>query len=188
MATAARNVKYTEKPVYGSLAYDYGETEIYRERTQRPVERQVIIPAPPRIKEQAAAAAKVKTKQSVSPFAMIGYACAAVLIVFTLMAKIQLTEITDTSAHLEQQLSDLKVAQNRLLINYEKAFNLTEIEEYATTQLGMQRPRDEQIFYLESTVPDKAVILSGEDEDKTGLGDRIFDALSSIAEYFKQNQ
>ncbi len=185
MAAAAKNVKYGDNAVYGSLAYDYGRTGAYRERMDRPVDKQVIIPAAPRIKEQEKSVSRVKTKQSVSPVAIIGFACAAVLIVFSLMAKIQLTEITDTSAQLEEQMSDLKVAQNRLLINYEKAFNLTEIEEYATTQLGMQRPRDEQVFYLESTIPDKAVILSGKDEEKVGFGERVFDALSSIAEYFR---
>ncbi|MFB0921675.1 MAG: cell division protein FtsL [Oscillospiraceae bacterium] len=185
MAAAAKNVKYGDNAVYGSLAYDYGRTGAYRETMDRPVDRQVIIPAPPRIREHEASATRVKTKQSVSPLAIVGYACAAVLIVFSLMAKIQLTEITDTSAQLEEQLSDLKVAQNRLLINYEKAFNLTEIEEYASSQLGMQRPRDEQVFYLESTVPDKAVILSGKDEEKLGFGERVFDALASIAEYFR---
>ena len=142
MAAAAKDVKYGDSAVYGSLAYDYGRAGTYREKMDRPVDRQVIIPAPPRIREQAMADARVKTRQSVAPLAIIGYVCAAILIVFTLMAKIQLTEVTDTSAQLEEQLSDLKVAQNRLLINYEKAFNLTEIEEYATTQLGMQRPRD----------------------------------------------
>ena len=186
MAAATKNAKYPSSPVYGSLAYDYGRAETYREKMDRPVDRQVIIPAPPRIREQTATAAKVKTKQGVSPLAIIGYACAAILIVFTLMAKIQLTEVTDTSAQLEEQLSDLNTAQNRLRINYEKAFNLTEIEEYATTQLGMQRPRDEQVYYLESTVPDKAVILSGkDDENKASFVDRVFDAFSSIAEYFK---
>ena len=178
MAAPVKNAKYGANTVYGSLAYDYGKTETYRERMDRPVERQVIIPAPPRITEQ------VKTKQSIAPLAIIGYACAAILVVFSLMAKVQLTEVTDTSAQLEQQLGELNVAQNRLLINYEKAFNLTEIEEYATTQLGMQRPREEQVIYLENTVPDKAVILSGAD-DKVSLGDRVFDALSSLAEYFR---
>lgn len=185
MAAAAKNVKYGDNAVYGSLAYDYGRAGAYREKMDRPVERQVIIPAPPRIREQEETAARVRTRQSVAPLAIIGYVCAAILIVFTLMAKIQLTEVTDTSAQLEEQLSDLKTAQNRLLINYEKAFNLTEIEEYATKQLGMQRPRDEQVFYLESTVPDKAVILGGKDENKVGFGERVFDALSSIAEYFR---
>lgn len=184
MATPAKNAKYGTNAVYGSLAYDYGRAGTYREKMDRPVERQVIIPAPPRIREQAAAAARVKTKQGIAPLAMIGYACAAILVVFSLMAKIQLTSVTNSSAQLETQLSDLNVAQNRILINYEKAFNLTSIEEYATTQLGMQRPREEQVFYLESTVPDKAVIISSSD-NKVGFGDRVFDSLASIAEYFK---
>lgn len=183
MAAAPQRTTNGANAVYGSLAYDYGRVGTYREKIDRPVDQQVIIPAPPKIREQTVAAG-AKTRQSVSPMAVVGFVCAAILLVFTLMAKIQLTEITDTSAHLEQQLTELKVAQNRLLINYEKAFNLTDIEEYATTQLGMQRPREEQLFYLSSTVPDKAVIISGED-DQDSFGDRVFDALSSIAEYFR---
>jgi len=184
MAAATKNTGHTAHAVYGSMAYDYGRAETYREKIDRPVDRQVIIPAAPRIREQTVAETGAKTRQAVAPTAVIGFICAAILLVFTLMAKIQLTEVTDTSAHLEQQLGELQVAQNRLLINYEKAFNLTDIEEYATTQLGMQRPREEQVFYLSSSVPDKAVILSGEDNDDS-FGDRVFDALSSIAEYFR---
>lgn len=184
MTASTKNAKYNASPVYGSLAYDYGKAGTYREKMDRPVERQVIIPAPPKIREQAAAATQVKTKQGIAPLAILGYACAAILVIFSLMAKIQLTEVTDTSAQLETQLTDLNVAQNRLLINYEKAFNLTEIEEYATAQLGMQRPREEQVFYLENTVPDKAVIISSS-ENNDSFADRVFDALASISEYFK---
>lgn len=183
MAASTKNAKYNASPVYGSLAYDYGRAGTYREKADRPVERQVIIPAPPKIREQAAAATQVKTKQGIAPLALLGYACAAILVIFSLMAKIQLTEVTDTSAQLETQLTDLNVAQNRLLINYENAFNLTEIEEYATTELGMKRLREEQVFYLENTVPDKAVIISSENDDS--FADRVFDALASISEYFK---
>lgn len=178
---AERNNPAYGSGVYGSLAYDYGKALPGRDR---PVDRQVIIPAAPGIREQERVARRVRTKQSLSPTAVIGTVCAAALLVFTLMARIQLTEATDTAAHLEQQLIELEVAQNRLLIDYERAFNLTEIEEYATRELGMQRPRDEQIHYLSSAVPDKAVILSGESEGR-GFGDRLFDALSSIAEYFR---
>lgn len=184
MAVSVNNAKHSANTVYGSLAYDYGRTGTYREKMDRPVDRQVIIPAPQRIREEAVAAARAKTRQSVAPLSIIGFACAAILVVFSLMAKIQLTEVTDISVGLEQQLSDLNVAQNRLLIDYEKAFNLTEIEEYAVSELGMQRPRDDQVYYLDNTVPDKAVIIddkNGED----GFGDRVFDALSSIAEYFR---
>ena len=184
MAATAKSPRYGNNATYGSLAYDPNRVARYHERIDRPVDRQVIIPAAPRIKEEVAAAARVRTNQAISPLAIIGYVCAAILVIFTLMAKVQLTEVTDASANLEQQLSDLDVAQNRLLIDYEKAFNMTEIEEYATSQLGMQRPRDEQVFYLDSTVPDKAVIID-EKETENGFGDRILDALSSIAEYFR---
>ncbi|NLT64862.1 MAG: cell division protein FtsL [Clostridiales bacterium] len=184
MASSVKNPRYGAGVTYGSLAYDYNKSARYHEKMDRPVERQIIIPAPPKIREEASAAARADTKQSVAPLAIIGYICAAILIVFSLMAKIQLTAVTDQSASFEQQLSELRVAQNRLLIDYEKAFNLTEIEEYASRELGMHRPRDEQVFYFDSAVPDKAVIIDGKDA-KGGFGDRIMDALSSIAEYFR---
>lgn len=184
MAASAKNPVYDANAIYGSLAYDYSKAAPYHEGMGRPVERQVIIPAPPKIKEEVAVRAKVQTNQAVSPFAIIGFACAAILLVFTLMAKIQLTTVTNDTVTLENQLSDLKVAQNRLLINYEKAFNLTEIEENATKSLGMQRPRDEQIFYLDSNVPDKAVVMNN-NGTKSGFVERVFDAISSISEYFK---
>ena len=179
MAAASKQSRYVGSAVYGSLAYDYGRVGDFSER---PASRQLVIPAPPQIREEVIGQARVRTRQSVSPFAIIGYLCAAALLVFTLMAKIQLTAVTDESAHLEAQLSELQVAQNRLLIDYERAFNLTEIEEYATNALGMQRPRDEQLYYLSSSVPDKAVIMEG---DNVSFGDRIFDLLASLSEYFR---
>ncbi len=184
MAASVKNPRYNASAVYGSLAFDYSKAAPYQEGMGRPVERQVIIPAPPKIREEAAVRARVQTNQAVSPFALIGFVCAAILIVFTLMAKIQLTSATNETVKLENQLSELKVAQNRLSINYEKAFNLTEIEEYATKNLGMQRPRDEQIYYLDSSVPDKAVVIT-DSGAKNGFVERLFDAISSISEYFK---
>lgn len=180
MAAVSKQSRYGESGVYGSLAYDYGRVGDFNDR---PAGRQLVIPAPPRIREEVVGQARVRMRQSISPFAVIGYLCAAVLVVFTLMAKIQLTAVTDQSAHLEVQLAELQVAQNRLLINYEKAFNLTEIEEYASNTLGMQRPRDEQLYYLSSAVPDKAVILEGGGSES--FGDRIFDLLASLSEYFR---
>lgn len=172
-------------PVDGSLAYDLESTVAYPDRRRyREEERKVVIPAPPVVEDRTAVRAKVRTQQALSPIALIGFACAAVLLVFTLMAKIQLTMVTDEAVQLESQLSELKLDQSRLLIKYESAFNLTEIEEYATSVLGMQRPREEQIVYLNSSVPDKAVILDGE-KDSYGLSDRLYDMLRSIGEYFK---
>ncbi|NLW65874.1 MAG: cell division protein FtsL [Clostridiales bacterium] len=149
----------------------------------REEERRVVIPAPPAVEEQTAARTRVKNSQALSPVAVIGLLCSAVLLVFMLMARIQFTALSDKAVALEQQLSDLEVEQTRLLIDYESVFNMTEIEDYATSVLGMQRPRDEQIFYLNSSVPDKAVVIEGADDEKGPL-DRLLDMLASIGEYF----
>ena len=151
---------------------------------EREAERKVVIPAAPNVGEKAAHKVKVKNSQSVSPVAVIGIACAAVLMVFVLMARIQFTAVSDEAVALEQQLDDLMVERTRLLIGYESAFNMTEIEEYASTTLGMQRPREEQIYYINSSVPDKAVIIEDGTKDRS-LSDRISDMLVSIGEYFR---
>ena len=185
----AAAVKNSANAVYGSLAYDFESTLAYPEesigaRRQHQEERRVVIPAPPVVKDRVAEQTRVKTRQGVAPLAMIGLACAAVLLVFSLMARIRLTQVTDQAVQLEQQLEDLKLTQARLLIDYESAFNLSKIEEYAKTKFGMQRPRNEQIYYINSTVPDKAVVIDAADDERS-LGDRIFDMLASIGEYFK---
>ena len=180
-AATTRQRRYGAETTYGNLAYDYARTAPARGGFPDD-EGQVLIPGAPEVADEVVPARRVRTQQSVAPMALIGYVCAAVLLVFTLMAKIQLTEITDQSASYTKQLQQLKSEQNRLLINYEKAFNTTEVETYATTQLGMQRAREDQIYYLDSTVPDKAVVI--EDSDDGSFAARFRAALSSLAEYF----
>lgn len=162
----------------GSAAPDIGR---YPGREE---ERKVVIPAPPSVEEQTKTRTRVKNGQALSPVAVIGLMCSAVLLVFMLMARIQFTTVSDNAVALEQKLSDLQVEQTRLLIDYESVFNMTEIEEYATSVLGMQRPRDEQIYYLNSSVPDKAEVFEETDEKKGPL-DRLLDMLASIGEYFR---
>ena len=180
-AASARQRKYGIETTYGNLAYDYDRTAPLH-TGGRPVDRQVIIPGAPVVEDEVAAAPRVRTKQAVAPTAVIGYICAAVLLIFTLMAKIQLTEVVDQTATYQEQLDTLKTEQNRLLIKYEKAFNTTEVETYATTQLGMQRARDDQITYLDSNVPDKAVVI--QETDDNSFAARVKVALDSLAEYF----
>ena len=48
----------------------------------------------------------------------------------------------------------------------------------------MQRPRDEQVYYLDNNVPDKAVVMNTK-PDKDSLGERIINALKSVGEYFR---
>jgi len=170
-------------PVYGSLAYDFNNPIFFPDDT---LDEPVKAPAPPKTKtrQQAAVRTAVRAKQAVAPFAIIGAVCVAVLLVFTLFLRIQLTQVTDETVQLSEKLEELKAENAKLLIKYESAFNLNEIEDYAINVLGMQRPRSDQIYYVDSSAPDKAVVLQ-EEEEKSGLVERLEDFLALIGEYFR---
>ena len=172
---------YGSSYIGGTAAPEFTD---YPHRVPREENREVVIPAAPEVRERTKAVPRVRSSQEIAPSTLVGLICAAVLVVFSLMARIQFTAVSDQTVALETKLESLQVEQTRLRINYESAFNMTEIEEYATSTLGMQRPRDEQTVYLNSSVPDKAVII--EDKNNTGknLFNRISDMLSSIGEYF----
>ena len=202
MANSASQKYYGQGAVFGSLAYDFNNPDLYADvplepaapefPRQRPEPRTA--PAPrtaPRPRRQARAEAVSRARaeaaaanrQALAPFTILGGLCVVVLLVFTMLARVQLTAVSETSAALESQLSELKVEQNRLLIDYESAFNLTEVEEYAIHVLGMQQPRDDQIYYIDSTAPDKGEVLSGDRAESVG-GQEGSGILEQISAYF----
>lgn len=178
-------VKYGSGAVYGSLAYDFDNPELYPEIYSSPLERT----APPQTREDTAAGVRTgarthaRTRQGISPAAVLGMMVAAVLFVIALLAQIQLVGISDTSVQLQSQLSQLETEQAKLQIAYESAFNLTEIEEYATTQLGMQKPNADQIYYIDTASMDKAVVVETSSSDS--FVDQVSDFFSGIFEYFR---
>lgn len=175
----AEKVRYGQGSVYGSLAYDFNNPELYPETTfDMPAETV----APPRVEQQTRAAAAPRAKQSVAPAAFVGYGCAAVLLVFSLMARIQLTAVADHTARMYVQLSEMKTERSKLLIAYESAFNLDQIERYAINELGMQKPGSDQIFYIDGSVPDKGVVI--EPEEKEDGKFKFSELFGSLGEYF----
>ncbi len=167
--------------VRGSLAYDLNNPQLYPEYTYgTPLD----IPAAPELEEEAVSAAERVSVQAVSPVAVIGYAIAAALLVFSLLARVQLTAASDRCVALEASLAQLQEQQTKLLIAYESAINLPEIEDYAMNTLGMQQPRSDQVYYICGSVQDRAVVL-GESDETVSFVDRVGDFLSSLSEYFK---
>lgn len=181
MSTKSAAVKYRPGAVHGSLAYDLNNPELYPEYIYGvPLD----IPAAPVLEEEVVTASERATVQAVSPVAIIGYAIAAVLLVFSLLARIQLTAASNECVKLESSLADLEDQQSKLLISYESSINLPEIEDYAINVLGMQKPRSDQVYYISGSVQDRAVVLADAGEP-VGFVDRVADFLSSLAEYFK---
>ena len=180
MAAAAQ--QYGQGAVYGSLAYDFNNPELYREEYSVPQTPT----AEPRTRTETRTGVRtqtaVRTRQSIAPLSVVGVLAAAFLFVISITAQIQLFDVSSKSVELTSQLSTLEEEQSRLRIRYESAFNLTEIEEYATTQLGMQKPSADQIYYIDTSAPDKAVVIA--DQGSRSFVDRTADFLSGIRAYF----
>lgn len=180
MAEATR--RFGEVPVYGSLAYDLNYPGFYqndsyaapRAPTARPETRQ-------RAETLGRARSLRRSRQSIAPTAIIGLVAAAFLFVTGITAQVRLLSVSNDSVQLESRLAELREQQDKLRIGYESAFNLAEIEEYATLRLGMQKPNASQIAYIDTSAPDKAVVVTEED---SGFVDRVSDFLSGLGEYF----
>ena len=163
--------------ISGSVAYDYSNTV---ELPDFGTGRQVAIPPARKVREELVTdtRARAVSEQAVSPVAIVGFALAAILVVFSLFARAQLSQVSLQVVQMQTQLETLETAHQKLLIRYEYAFNLAEIEDYAIRELGMQQPGSDQMIYINSGTADKAeVVDTGEEE---GFLQKVF---SVIGEY-----
>lgn len=178
---AAAGKRYGQGAVYGSLAYDFNNPELYREEystVQTPAARPQ---TRTQTKVHTRARPVVHTRQSIAPLSIVGFLAAAFLFVNGIMAQVQLFGVSSDSVGLQSQLTELEKEQNKLRIAYESAFNLAEIEEYATASLGMQKPSADQIFYIDTSAPDKAVVVASSGDS---FADKAADFISGIGAYF----
>ena len=187
-----RSYNFVTGAVDGTMAYDfsnpglYGDEEIYgapqteprrRERTRQ--QEWIKEDVQPDVRRQVA----VKNHQGLSILSMLGAAVAMVLLTMMLLAQIRLTDISDTAARLEDQITALELERDKLTVEYETIFNLKDVEQYAVDVLGMQEPDGQQVFYLTGVASaDKAVVIEKDDADMFSLG--VADILSSIKAYF----
>ena len=184
MAASAAKTKYGQGAVYGSLAYDFNHPELYQEEYSAAPER-VARPKPrtqTQTKVHTRARPAVHTKQSIAPASIAGMLIAAFLCAIAIMAQAQLVGISADSVSLQSELEQLEEQQAKLKIRYESAFNMSDIEDYAIKSLGMQKPQADQIYYIDTSAPDKAVVIAGEEE--SGFVDSVSDFLSGFTAYF----
>lgn len=168
---------YKTRYVTGSTAYDFDNVEAFPEyATGRDIE----IPVARKLRDEVVATPKQASSQAISPVAILGFALVAVLMVFSLFARAQLSQISLQVVEQQTALEELATQKQKLLVQYEFAFNLAEIEDYAIQELGMQQPRSEQIYYISSGVADKAEIITPEGKEN-GL-QKVF---SAIGEYLR---
>lgn len=179
-------VKYARKATYGNLAYDYGGAKT----APRYLPEESSAPAREFPREDTRTAARARTKAAevpaVAPFSIIGFLCAAAVLVFVLLGYVQLTQLSAEAGGYQSQRDGLKDQQARLMIEYESTFNLMEVEEYATDVLGMVRANNSQVYYIDGAGADKSVIIAnGAEEDTMAFWDNITGFFSTIVEYFR---
>ena len=181
---AAAEMKYGQGAVFGSLAYDFDNPELYRDGSavaQPKARPRTETQTQTRVHTRARTA--VRTKQSIAPMTLVGMLAAAFLVVVAILAQAQIVGISSQSVALEKELVQLEEQQAKLRIAYESAFNMAEIEDYAIHSLGMQKPRADQVFYIDTSSPDKAVVIAGGGDE--GVVDRVSDYLSGLIAYFR---
>ncbi len=187
-----KSYNFVTGAVDGTMAYDfsnpglYTDEELYGEPLEKPSRREreaqqdwIKEDTRPDIRQVVL----TKNHQGLSLLSMLGAAVAVVLLTMMLLAQIRLTDISDTAARLEDQISALELERDKLTVEYETIFNLKDVEQYAVDVLGMQEPDNQQVFYLTGVASaDKAVVIEKDDADMFSLG--VADLLSSVKAYF----
>ena len=163
--------EYGRGAVYGSLAYDTP----YPEAGSEPEETEAV-------EQQPRHLAVSRAGQGIAPFSIIGILIAAFLFVTAMTARTRLLDLSTESAALQEEIAELETEQARLRIAYETSFNLADVESYATRVLGMQKPLEDQITYLDIAAPDRAVVV--QEKNRDGFVDRVSDFLVGLGAYF----
>jgi hypothetical protein len=208
MATHSATVKYASRSaVSGSNAFDLSRIREYvhesaepeRVPARKPAGRPGIKPSPaarpnPAIRPSPATrtqtrpvtrtAARTAQKYSVSLLAIIGFVVVGVMMVFVLLAHVKYNEVTNETVQLQTKLNSLTEQEKKLKIAYEDAFDVNNVEQYATNVLGMSKPDESQVGTVKSTACDKAVVVSPE-KGNTTITESMATFLASLVAYFK---
>lgn len=110
--------------------------------------------------QQAERTVIVREKLAVSPFALAGILVVAVLLALSISSQLRLYAAKTVNGQLQSQLEELEQTNAKLQSVYESSYDLSRVETYAVTQLGMHQANGNEIIYLDLTGQDEAVVLT----------------------------
>ncbi len=182
-ARVKRKMKYD---VYGNVAYapGYGGAAA----PALPGE-EILAPRPkvrPRVEEYTRPQVRVREKEKVSLFAVVGFMAVLVFAILVVTSYMQLTIVNDQTVSLQNQLGDLKQQEAHLLSKYELAYDLKTIQEKMTSTGEMVKPQAGQMIVLDLSEPDSVVRFEQENPLKgvEGLISGCKDIVAAVMEYF----
>ena len=156
-------------PSRENLAYDLSLFEAREEREE--------------IEEAAQTPQKEKNaeKAKVSPAVVVRWAAASLFIVLSLTAmmicNVQLTQLNDELSTSQNKLSAVQSEQVTLSMQLESRTSLSNVEDYATSQLGLQKANQSQIHYIHLADKDKVDITPKSENIFTNLINFILEYL-----------
>lgn len=147
----------------GSLALKRGQDiafDLSHFDRRTAVRRAVAVEAMPvREKVQRKAAAKRASSARVSLFTFASFVMAMGLLLMIVYSYVQLSELSESAAGLEKQLQTLKNEEAVMISDYEERVSLKEVEDIAVNRLGMVKPEQDQVKYLDLSGGDHSVVL-----------------------------
>ena len=124
----------------------------------------------------------VSVSGSICP--VVGFGAVATLAVLVLMSYIQLTALSADMVSLQSQLSQLKTENVSLTAQHEEMFDLDTVKE-AAEAAGMSKPSNSQIYYVDLSDGDSAVVYQ---QEEPGVLSRLLTSLNhgiyAVVEYF----
>lgn len=100
---------------------------------------------------------QTRERQKLSVLTVLGFGAAAALAVLVLMSYIQLMGISNSVVSLKSQLEDLETENVTLTTQYERMYDLNTVQE-AAEAAGMSKPSGSQIYYIDLSDGDSAVV------------------------------
>ena len=135
-----------------------------------------------RPKVRSVSKVQVRQRQHLSAFSVVGFTAVAALAVLVLMSYIQLTALSAETVSLKKQLSALET--ENLTAQYERMFDRNTVKE-AAEAAGMSKPGSSQIYYIDLSDGDSAVVYQQSDP---GVLSRLLTSLHhgfyAVVEYF----
>ena len=99
----------------------------------------------------------VRPAQQVSLTALLGFLCAAFLMVVLLLCYVRMNTISRSIVSMKNEIKELKIEQVSLLTQYEQTFDLSAVKE-AALAAGMNLPSDSQVYYINLPGEDQATV------------------------------
>lgn len=171
MATERKTRRYS---TYGNVAYQpaYEENAV-RTPARRGAEPHRRPQVQPRERVAARPSVEVRQQDPISIFAIVGFMAVAVCVFMLLSSGIRLVTVSHETFQLQEELSDLEEKEAKLLSQYERAYDLTEIEKTLTSNGTMVKASAANTVYLDLSEPDSVIYYEQAAGGIPGVVDRL---------------